>query len=71
MLFVNASNEGVGEVIGIYCQASRQRINLDKLSVFFNKGCQESTRTTMKNILNVKYLGMWSDVGFATSNCLT
>jgi hypothetical protein len=70
---VKASVEGAGEVsevLDVYCQASGQRINLDKSSVFFSKGCPEETRTAIKNMLNVqneslseKYLGMPSDVG--------
>jgi hypothetical protein len=73
LLFVRASVEGadeVGEVLDIYCQASGQRINFDKSSVFFSKGCPETMRNAMKQRLNVpteslneKYLGMPSDVG--------
>lgn len=73
LLFVRASVEGAGEVADIldsYCQASGQRINLDKSSVFFSKGCLEGVRTAMKERLNIpnetlneKYLGMPSDVG--------
>jgi ribonuclease HI len=73
LLFVKASVEGAGEVdevLDIYCQASGQRVNLDKSSVFFSKGCPMGIRTAMKERLKVqneslseKYLGMPSDVG--------
>ena len=56
MLFVKASAEGAGEieqVLNIYCQASGQRINLDKSSVYFSKGCPESIRNEIKERLNV------------------
>jgi hypothetical protein len=53
-----------------YCNASGQRINLDKCSVFFSKGCPKARQPAIKTILNVaneilneKYLGMPSDVG--------
>jgi hypothetical protein len=73
LLFVKASAEGAHEVANVlefYCQASGQRINFDKSSVFFSKRCPEIVREEMKGILNVpnetlseKYLGMPSDVG--------
>jgi hypothetical protein len=73
LLFVKASDEGaveVNEILEKYCQASGQRINLDKSSVFFSKGCPEGQRQAVKEILNVpnetlneKYLGMPSEVG--------
>ena len=56
LLFVKASIEGaeeVSEVLAAYCQASRQRINMDKSSVFFSKGCPEAVRIEMKERLNV------------------
>ena len=56
-----------------YCNASGQRDNLDKSSVFFSKGCPEVRRQAVKDILNVpnetlneKYLGMPSNVGRST-----
>ena len=65
--------EGAGEVadvLDVYCQASGQRINLDKSFVFFSKGCPNSVKEKVKVILEVtsetlneKYLGMPSDVG--------
>jgi hypothetical protein len=42
MLFFKGSREGAEELSGlleIYCQASGQRINKDKSSIFFTKGC--------------------------------
>jgi hypothetical protein len=60
----------VNVILEKYCNASGQRVNFDKSSVFFSKGCTEVRRQAVKNILNVpnetlneKYLGMPSDVG--------
>ena len=68
----DASATRVNELLNIYCNASGQRINVDKSSIFFSKGVPESTRGTIKNILEVhneslsqKYLGLPSDVGRA------
>jgi hypothetical protein len=68
MLFVKTNDEGAMEVnkfIDKYCNASGQRINLDKSLDFYSKGCLEGRRTSVNNILNVanetlneKYLGM-------------
>jgi hypothetical protein len=68
LLFVKASEEGDQEAktsLDKYCEASGQRVNLNKSSVFFSKGCPESTRQSVKTILQVpnetlneKYLGM-------------
>jgi hypothetical protein len=73
LLLVKACVDGALEVNAIlekYYNASGQRVNLDKSSVFFSKGCNEVTQQSVKNILNVpnetlneKYLGMPSDVG--------
>ena len=64
------SANSIVEVLATYCNASGQRINFDKCSVFFSKGCPEDTRQEIKNILNVqvetlseKYLGLPTDVG--------
>jgi hypothetical protein len=77
MIAVKATVEGAGEVaevLDIYCQASGQRINMDKSSIFFSKGCPAGVRAAMKERLNVqneslneKYLGMPSDVGRSVS----
>jgi hypothetical protein len=73
LLFVKATDEGATEVVELldkYCNALGQRINLDKSSVFFSKGCPEGRRQAVKTILNVpnetlneKYLGMPFDIG--------
>ena len=73
LLFFKANTERAEEVsllLETYAKASGQRINKDKSSLFFSKGCSEEVRTTIKNILHVpneqlneKYLGMPSDVG--------
>ena len=73
LLFFKASAEGATEVsstLDVYCQASGQRINKDKSSIFFSKGCPHAVRENCKAILEVmneslneRYLGMPSDVG--------
>jgi hypothetical protein len=77
LLFVKANDEGAREVMELldkYCNASGHRVNLDKSSVFFSKGCPEGRRQSVKNILNVpnetlneKYLGTPSDIGRSTN----
>ena len=55
-----------------YCDASGQRINKDKSSIFFSKGCSGDLRKDVMRVLDVnneqlseKYLGLPSDVGRA------
>ena len=62
----------VQQVLDVYCQASGQRINYDKSSLFFSKGVPDSVRAEVKGLLNVpnetlseKYLGMPTDVGMS------
>lgn len=43
----------VRDTIRQYCDASGQRINLTKSSIFFGKGCPEETRQVVKGILEV------------------
>jgi hypothetical protein len=61
--------EEVNKVLQIYCDASGQRVNMDKSSIHFGKGCSNQIREDIKNILGVqnkvlseKYLGMPTDV---------
>ena len=73
LLFFQASAEGALEIKNVltkYCNASGQRINMDKSSIFFSKGCPAVVKGECKSILDVqketlneKYLGMPSDVG--------
>jgi hypothetical protein len=73
LLFFKAnrvSAQEVNDVLQIYCNASGQQVNLEKSSIHFAKGCQESLRQEIKDCLGVqnvslseKYLGMPSDVG--------
>jgi hypothetical protein len=58
------------EVLEKYCNASGQRINKDKSSSFFGKGCPQLLRNNIKAVMDVqndtlndKYLGLPSDVG--------
>lgn len=72
LLFFKASREGAekaSHLLDTYYNASGQRINRDKSSVFFGKGCPQNTRDEVKQTLNVqnlslsdKYLGMPFDV---------
>jgi hypothetical protein len=73
LLFFHANNEGaleIKELLNKYCNASGQRINVDKSSVYFSKGCPGEVKEGIKGILEVdretlneKYLGMPADVG--------
>lgn len=73
LMFVKASTNGANELSALmetYCNASGQRINLSKSSVFFSTGCLSVLKTEVKNALNIaneslfdRYLGMPSDVG--------
>jgi hypothetical protein len=56
LLFVKATVEGAMEVNDLlekYCNASGHRINLEKSSVYFSKGCPEERRNLVKAALNV------------------
>jgi hypothetical protein len=47
LLFFKAnrvSAHEVNDVLQIYCNASGQQVNLEKSSIHFAKGCQESLR---------------------------
>lgn len=73
LLLFKSSVEGanlVPNLLNVYCNASGQRINNDKSSIFFSKRCPQGTRQQVKNILGVqneslseKYLGMPTEVG--------
>ena len=73
LLFVKASTEGTNELSSLlesYCNASGQKVNLSKSSIFFIKGCPQSLKLEAKEALHVpneslseRYLGMPTDVG--------
>ncbi|KAK1606371.1 hypothetical protein QYE76_030044 [Lolium multiflorum] len=77
MLFFKANAEGAREVkeaLAKYCNASGQRINTDKSSIFFSRRCPEGIKGDIKEeldvqreTLNEKYLGMPADVGRSKS----
>lgn len=59
----------VSKLLGSYCGASGQRVNHDKSSIFFSKGCPQTLRDNAKNVLQVqneslsdRYLGIPTDV---------
>ncbi|XP_020173489.1 uncharacterized protein [Aegilops tauschii subsp. strangulata] len=73
LLFFKANGMGANEVhhvLETYCQATGQRINHTKSSIYFSKGVPDSVRQEIKDVLHVpnetlneKYLGMPSDIG--------
>jgi hypothetical protein len=59
----------IKEVLLIYCNASSQRLNHDKSSIYFGKKCLANIKENIKvflavanESLNEKYLGLPSDV---------
>ena len=73
LLFFKANNAESNEVyhaLNTYCQATGQRINYAKSSIYFSKGVPDTVRHEIKDTLRVpnetlneKYLGMPSDIG--------
>ena len=71
----DASNAyAVHESLTKYCEASGQKVNLAKSSIFFSKRCKQNIRDNIKCItqveiesLNEKYLGLPTDVGRTTN----
>ena len=57
LLFFEATSDSatkVKDLLHRYCDASGQRINVDKSSIFFSKGVTEPNRASIKNILEVQ-----------------
>ena len=77
LLFLRANKESaeeVNEILQLYCSASGQQVNMDKSSIHFAKGCQESVCQVIMKTLDVhnqtlsdKYLGMSFDVGISVN----
>jgi len=73
LLLFKSSVEGatmVSNLLETYCNALGQRINHEKSSIHFSKGCPQNLRDSIKNNLQVfneslsdKYLGLPTDVG--------
>ena len=56
LLFFEANDDAatrVNELLIAYCNASGQKINVEKISIFFSKGVSDATKVTIKNILEV------------------
>ena len=56
VLFFGASPEmamRVNSLLQRYCAASSQRINKDKSSIFFSKGCSDTLKQEVKQVLDV------------------
>ena len=80
LLFFRASVDGAKEVSNLldtYYMASGQRINKDKSSIFFSRGCPEIVRNAVKGFLQVpneslsdRYLGLPIDVGHSKKELL-
>ena len=73
IVFLEGSNDNMmalKEILGNYEEASGQRINLQKSSIFFGRGSQQDTKVQLKGILGVdnealseRYLGLLTLVG--------
>jgi hypothetical protein len=73
ILFFKATQDSaraVQDAISLYCEASGQKVNLAKSSIFFSKGCKQNTHNDIKSMtrvenesINEKYLGLPTDVG--------
>jgi hypothetical protein len=56
LLFLKCSIEGAEELSSLlekYCRASGQKINKEKSSIYFTKGCPQNLRNVIKSILDV------------------
>ena len=72
LLFKSSVEEAtmVSNLLEKYCNASGQRINHEKSSIHFSKGCAQNLRDSIKHNLQVfneslsdRYLGLPTDVG--------
>jgi hypothetical protein len=56
LLFAKANVEGaaaITEILDAYCNASGQRVNFEKSSIHFSKGCPNAVSEEIKVALNV------------------
>jgi hypothetical protein len=73
LLFFKANANGAEEIkmlLNAYCDASGQRINYEKSSIFFSKKCSNNLKEAVKEKIHVsnealteRYLGLPTDVG--------
>jgi hypothetical protein len=64
--------------LDLYCRASGQQVNLEKLLIHFAKRCSNATRSEIKGVLQVsnealseRYLGMPIDVGSSVTGAFS
>jgi hypothetical protein len=79
IVFLDASPESLATlkyVLQRYEASSGQRVNLQKSSIFFGKGCQEEHKVVLKQVLGVdqealseRYLGLPTVVGRSKDGC--
>jgi hypothetical protein len=73
VVFLEASEENLNtlrDVLRTYEECSGQRVNKQKSSIFFGKGCSDDVKTNLKNLIGIscealseKYLGLPTAVG--------
>jgi hypothetical protein len=73
VVFLEASSEclaALKDILRKYEVSSGQRVNLNKSSIYFGKGCPEPTRAALKGVIGIgcealseKYLGLPTVVG--------
>jgi hypothetical protein len=73
IVFLEASNgnlEALKEVLHRYEECSGQKVNLQKSAIYFGRGCNETARATLKQVINIdcealseRYLGLPTVVG--------
>ena len=63
-------------ILDLYCSASRQKVSVEKSSVFFSPSTRVSEREAVCGVLNIltealsdKYLGLPTIVGVDRSDC--
>jgi hypothetical protein len=73
IVFLEASNgnlEALKNVLRRYEECSGQKVNLQKSAIYFGKGCNETARASLKQVINIdcealseRYLGLPTVVG--------
>jgi hypothetical protein len=73
MVFTQVTDRGASrlkELLFIYQVGSGQKVNMTKSAIFFSGNCEDSVKTSVKQILNIntealreKYLGLPTTIG--------